>query len=799
MRLSLRWLQEFVDLTDYSEETIIAKMIAAGFEVEEVIHLGQVQHLVVGEIISCIPHPDSDHLQITQTSIGDKVLQIVCGAKNCRAGLKVIVAPEGCVLPGGTIQICEKRGVLSQGMLCSLLELGVDKDLLDTDSTSHFGIEELPIHFQAGETDILSRLGYQDTILDLAIYANRPDCMAMFSLAKEVAAILNRPCRLPDYKGSAAGGAKTNLRVTIHTDACTHYLAKVIGKLEIKESPLWLKAHLRSQGIASINNVVDISNYVMLETGQPLHFFDLRSNPALDIEIRDDYSGEYVALDGNTYPIQPGTIMIMSENRPLAIAGIMGGESSKIQKDTTAILIESAAFDRASIRRSANRLGLQTEAAMRYAKGLDPLAQSKALDRAVQLLQEFAAATELQETVKAGDEHYTPRVVSETLSHLNALIGKSYTLEEVVDVLRRLDFAPEVEGETIHCHIPSYRSEDIRLREDLDEEIVRLTDFADLQASLPNLSTTIGRLSPRQKLRRVLRDDLTNKGFYETISYTLTDEKGIANSLLPIGESITLSSPLSDARKYLRTSLFSSLLNSLSYNLNHGNENVNLFEISQLYASERREERLGILLRGELSASRIRHEKVTADFYVLKGILYSLFQRLGFASGRIKTIANDVDTRLLHPYRSAVIQIDNQLVAIFGEIHPAYSDHKKLGRVVIGEIMIEKLLSLHSGAIKAKNVCRYPSISRDISITVPLTVSAEAIIKTARKAANALVSDISIFDIYCGEPIAKGQKSVSLAVKFESADHTLHQEEIAPVYDKIVQELNKQYGALVRS
>ena len=327
-------------------------------------------------------------LHLTKTDIGKEVLDIVCGAPNCREGLKVIVAQVGAKLPGGEIKAGVIRGQVSNGMLCSLKELGIDENLLPEDSPSHNGIEELDDRFEVGDTDILEKLGYDDTILDVSIYANRPDCLSMFAMAKEMGAILNREVRLPEFAGKADVGKKTDFRLDSRSANCPHFLAKVVNKVTIKESPEWLKQHLKANGVKCINNLVDISNYVMLETGQPLHFYDLRSIPAKEITVVDDYEGNYTALDGIEYKIEKGDLMITSEGKPIGIAGIMGGDNTKILDDTTGLIIEAALFDHAQIRRTSNRLGLQTEAAARFAKGLEPLAQNKAMDRAVQLLLE---------------------------------------------------------------------------------------------------------------------------------------------------------------------------------------------------------------------------------------------------------------------------------------------------------------------------------------------------------------------------------------------------------------------------
>ena len=531
MKLSLNWLNSLVDISDLSTEEIESRAVKAGFEIEGKVKIGEGTNLIVGKVIECHDHPDSDHLHVTKVDIGKEVLDIVCGAPNCREGIKVIVAQVGAKLPGGEIKAGVIRGEKSNGMLCSLLELGVEKDMLAPDSKSHDGIEELGDNFEIGDTNILKKLGYDDTILDLGIYANRPDCLAVHYMAKEMAAILRRPCKLPEFAEASNIGKPTDFKLSSESKNCPHFLAKVCNSVTIKPSPAWMQEHLRANGIKCINNLVDISNYVMLETGQPMHFYDLRSNPNKNICVRDDLEIAYEALDENTYEIKPGDIMITSDGKPIGIGGIMGGETTKILDDTSSIIIESALFDHAQIRRTANRLGLQTEAAARYSKGLEPLSQQKAMDRAVQLLIELADAKDFEETVECGSDNYTEVTVSETLEHLNGLIGKQYSIEEVKEVLEALDFKPVFKGNEFTCTIPSYRT-DISIREDIDEEICRLTNFDDLKSSLPLMPQTVGKFTVAQQNRRTIKNILLNKGLNEIITYSLVSKKYIDDAIL---------------------------------------------------------------------------------------------------------------------------------------------------------------------------------------------------------------------------------------------------------------------------
>ena len=794
MKLSLNWLSKFIVIKDLTTEEIMDKAVKAGFEVEEVTKIGQGTNLVVGKVLTCDDHPDSDHLHLTTVDVGDEVLNIVCGAPNCRVGLKVIVAKDGAILPGGTIKKGVIRGQESNGMLCSLLELGVDKDLLDDNSYSHNGIEELDDSFNVGDTDILAKLGYDDTILDMSIYANRPDCLAMFYMAKEMGAILRRPCKLPEFAGASNVGEETNFKLELESKNCPHFLAKVVNSVTIKESPDWIKEILKSNGIKCINNLVDISNLVMLETGQPMHFYDLRSNPNRNITVKDDLDCDYTALDGVAYKIEKGDLMITSDGKPIGIAGIMGGDATKILDDTSSILIESACFDHAQIRRTSNRLGLQTEAAARYSKGLEPLAQIKAMDRAVELLIKYADAKDLEKTVEAGSDNYSPVVVKESLNHLNTLIGKNYSIDEVEEVIKALDFGFKTDGESFECTIPSYRT-DILIREDIDEEICRLTDFDDLKSTLPLMPQTVGRLTVAQAMRRTIRNYFMYNGLSEVRTYTLVSENYKDNSLLVNGEAVKLLSALSEDRKYIRTSLMNSLLETLSYNLGHYNSNVNIYEISSVYFNDHEEERLGVVLNGTYLNSEIKHVEMKSDFYILKGLVMGLLDKLGFEKGRVQVVENDLDDIHFHPGVSCLIKMNNKTIGILGKLHPTFEGKLKLKDTYYCELILDELINSKPSKTHAPIVNKYPSISRDISIVLSDDIKADELIKVIKKAGGALVKSIKVFDIYKGEHIEDGFKSISLNIVYEDANKTLKASDIDVPHNKILEELNKKYNA----
>lgn len=798
MKLSLNWLKDYIDISDLTLEQIVDQMVKCGFEVESIDKMSEGTNLIVGEVIECKDHPDSDHLHVTKVNIGKEVLDIVCGAPNCRQGLKVIVAQVGAKLPGGEIKAGKIRGEVSNGMLCSLKELGINEDILPIDSPSKTGIEELGDEFNVGDTDVLSKLGYDDVVLDVSIYANRPDCLSMFAMAKEMGAILNRKVTLPVFEGKSKCGNKSTFKLSSESSNCPHFLAKIVNDVTIKESPKWLQDRLKSNGVKCINNLVDISNYVMLETGQPLHFYDLRSNPAREITVKDDYDGTYTALDGVEYKIEKGDLMITSEGKPIGIAGIMGGDNTKILDDTKGLIIEAALFDHAQIRRTSNRLGLQTEAAARFSKGLEPLAQNKAMDRAVELLVELADAKDIEETVEYGKADYEPYTITESLSHLNALIGKEYSMKEASDVMNRLGFEVKVDGDNFITTIPSYRATDLKIREDIDEEIARLTDFDDLKSTLPLMPQTVGKLTTIQVFRRVIRDTLTNAGLYDTINYTLVNEKYIEDACIPAGDAVALLSPLSDARKYIRNSLMNSLLEALSYNLDHNNENVKLFEISKVYAKDIEQERLGIVLQGSLINEKIKHLDLKSDFYTLKGLVLSVLNRLGFEGNRVQIKENDIDTKHFHPYQSAIVVIDNKMIGIFGKMHPTFMKSKKLPDVFYAEIILNDLANAKHSKIKAPVINKYPSISRDISLLVKDDVKASDLINSIKKLGGSIVKNAEVFDVYQGEHIEPGYKSISLNIVYEDSEKTLKVDDVNPKHEAILNNLIEKFAAKQR-
>ncbi len=785
-----------MDLSDITMEEIADKVTSAGLEVEGIEYGSSATNLVIGQIEQCVAHPDSDHLQVCQVNDGSGLRQIVCGAPNAREGIKVIVALPGAKLPGGEIKQGVIRGVESNGMLCSLLELGVDaKSLTDYQKA---GIEELAEDAMVGNSEVLAYLGLDDVILDIGLTPNRSDCIAAFAMAKETAAILNKPLQLPDYEGCSEVGEPTNLVVRSKSDKCPLYLGKIIREVTIKESPKWMKQLLMASNIKSINNVVDISNLVMLETGQPLHFFDLGKLTKEEIVVVDDLTCEYTALDEVTYQIEPGDIMITVDQKPVAIGGIMGGDDSKIDENTKGILIESATFNNVAVRNSSRKFNLNTDASIRNQKGIEPNAPYAAMDRAVQLLIEYADAKGIEATATNKEKDIVCTEIDVNLARINKLLGTQFNETQVMDVLARLQFNPTKNGEDIHVVVPTYR-QDVSIEADIAEEIIRMIGFDDLESTLPVMPETIGALSPRQALRRNLRNILTKQGYYEALTYTLVSEKHKNDAIMPLSSFVTLASPMSEERKIIRTSILPSLLDCVAFNNARSIKDVALFEISNVYGQDYVEERLAIALSGSLQKCRWDKFEIKADFYTIKGVLSSILTSLGFQETRVSFEENTLDTSHFHPYQSASIYIGKQLFGMVGRIHPTMAKQYEVdANTVMCEVNLEVLLNNKASKVKFEAISKFPQVTRDLAFVVKDEIKVASIVSAIKKQGKGMIQNVEVFDVYKGEHVQEGHKSIALSIHMQAKDHTLTEEEVNQVHEAILSVLKKDMNADLR-
>lgn len=795
MRLSYNVLKQYVDLHDITPKMLADKITACGLEVEGLEEMAYATNLVVGYVEECVDHPNSDHLHICQVNVGTDVRQIVCGAPNVAKGQKVIVALPGCKLRGGDIKDGVVRGEESKGMICSLSELGVDPKQLTEQQLA--GIEVLGDDAVVGDTNVLGYLSLDDTILDVGLTPNRNDCLAMWAMAKEVGAILNREVRLPDYHVEVEE-SKTDLVIKSETEKCPTFLGKVIDHVEIKESPKWIKDALKGAGIKAINNVVDISNLVMLETGQPLHFYDLAKIPAKEITVKQGLHEAYTALDGVEYNITEDDIMITTEGKAIGIAGIMGGDDSKIDEESKGIIIEAAIFDHVCIRNSARNFNLNTEAAQHFIKGVDPLACVKAVERSVQLLVEYASASGIEETVVCGSLKEASKEVSVTLSKVNSVLGTTFTMEEACDPLARLGFEPKVDGDVITCTIPSYRT-DISIAEDLVEEVIRIQGFDHIVSTLPLMPTTQGNLAPNGRTTRMIKKMLNGFGYSEIISYSLVSKKHIDNSVMPLSGAVELANPASDERRYFRTSIMPSLLDTVAFNTARSNDNFGLFEVAVVYNEKGEpQDRLALALTPTTVRSKWQAITTNNDFYVMKGQIYALLEELGFDEKRVTIKVNDVDATTFHPSQSAALYLGKDLLGVFGKVHPAKAKEYDIDACMIGEFNLSVIFNAKASKVKFVPICKYPSSSYDLALLVDLDVKAGDIVNIVRKNAGKILKDVEVFDVYKGKGVPEGQQSIAVSMVFQSEERTLTDKDINPVVEKIVNALRNQLKAVLR-
>lgn len=797
MKVSLKWLNKYLDLSNYSKEEIAEKLTFAGIEVDSVTSLASATGLVIGEILSCEKHPDSDHLHVLKVDEGKDfgIHQIVCGAPNARTGLKVIVAREGAVLPEVTIQKGVIRGIESDGMCCSLLELGVDKKYLSEKQIS--GIEEIPNDAPVGETKVLEYLGLDDVILELELLANRGDLLSIWNVARELSAILNIPYKLEKFDEIEEKDASFVLGS--NTSKCPIFHGAIAKDVTIKESPKWLKEALLSEGVRSINNIVDIGNYVMLLTGEPVNMYDYDALKDEELIVRDDYEGDFVSMDEKTYKLQKGDLVVSSGEKPMCLAGIMTSKEAAVTEKTKNVLMECALFNGASIRHTSNRLGLVSDSSSRFVKGVSSEIQKTALEALVSLIKELCESKEVI-GLKTYDvyPHEEKKIVT-TVSYINKRLGTSFEEEKILSVLKQDHLEiKKLEGDSFEASIPSFRM-DLKAKEDLSEEVIRLLGYQNIVSKLPTLSLNgnMG-LSETQKDVRSIRHFLKDNGVSEIITYSLRkkEEESAFNDLGKY-EHYTLLNPLLEERKSLRTSLLTSLLEAASYNLSRQEKDFALFEISDVDAKNYKGKRLAILLSGEESLQGELHKR-PYDFYSAKGYLEGILSLLKLSMNRFKK--DEKVGEEWHPYRSERLLLGKKPIAIYGELHPSFKEKFGLpkGPLALLEIDLGELLALRVSPDKGSVPPRFPSLTRDIAFLLDKKVPYEEV-RAAIMRLDKRIEKVSVFDLYEGEKILSDKKSMALHITLRKEDGTLLDSESKEVMDKVVALLRTSFLAEVRS
>ena len=790
MKLSLNFVKDYIDLDEnLTVEKIAEDMTNHSSEYDSAGKLVNATNLTIGEAIECEMHPDSDHLHICKVDIGKEVLDIVCGAPNVRKGLKVIVALPGAKLPDKTIKAGVIRGQASNGMLCSMLELGIESKFVDeADKT---GIHELPSDAPIGE-DPIKYMGLDDEVIDFELTANRGDLLSILGMAYELGAIYDKKVKDIDLSFDENNeDVNDSFKVEVNTENCSIFLAKKVKNVVIKESPQFIKARLIASGIRPINNVVDISNYVMLETGQPLHFYDADKLNGM-IEVRMAQNGEKLTtLDGIERTLHDENIVISDGKRAIGLAGVMGGLDTEITDSTKNIIIESAIFDGVKVRKTSNEL-IRSEASNRFEKGLDPNRTYMAVKRACHLLQKYADAEIVGGIAKYDTTSLEDKKIEVNFAEINKVLGLNISNEEILDVFRRLGFTYEANDKTAIVSVPRRRI-DISIKEDLNEEVSRLYGVNNIEGILPKLPMKQGNYD---KTLRGIRNKMVDLGLNETLSYVLVGEDEAKQFTSDDTEVIKLLDPMSEDRNSLRHSMIPSLMKIYEYNKARDNKDVSLFEIAKTFfksGEEYQEERhLAVLMTGEFITGINNSKKV--DFYIIKGIAEEILDYLGYEK-RYSFVHDETKiAKEFHPGQSAVISVNNDIVGVIGKVHPNVEKED----VFVLEINLDKLLDKKVGKMKFKEISKFPSVNKDLAVVIDKDIPAQTLTMQIKKSAGSNLNSIKVFDVYTGSGIEENKKSLAFALNFGKMNATLTDDEINSSMEKIVKDLENKFGAKLR-
>ena len=787
--ISLEWVKDYIDISDQDLRELAVKITKAGINVEKVI-TNHIDNLTIGEVKECVNHPNSDHLHVCQVDIGDKTLQIVCGAPNVRVGLKVIVALEGAVLPGDfVIKKSKIRDVESNGMLCALFELGLEPK---TEENYNKGIHELPASAPVG-VDPIKYLNLDDTLYELDIHKHRNnDCYYHIGFAYEIAAILNRKVTLPISSFTEIeDNINNHFSLNVDTEKCPYYLAKMVTGVEIKESPEFIKKRLTSAGMRPINNVVDISNYIMLEYGQPMHFFDY-DKLGNHITVRDaKESEEIVTLDNKQRILKASDIVITDGNKPVCIAGVMGGANTEVDETTKTILIESAIFDATSIRYTASNLNLKSEASIRYGKGLNYEYTEAAILRACHLLEKYANAKVLTGMVKHDKVDKTEKTVKFKAQAVNNLLGITISTDDMKVELERLDFAYALDNDEFTVTIPRRRLDIDSNVNDIAEEIGRLYGYHNLVSTLPVVPIKKGKYIGDVAIRKAISKRMRTLGLNECKTYTLVSPEMASHFKYENKENIVLPNPMSADKSIIRTTLIPSLINVYEYNKARKVEDIFLYEISKTYDKDYNEDtKIAILMNGNTLKNAWHNVENKVDFYYLKGIVENILEYVGLKN-RYNFTPIVVDD--LHPGIAASINLDRESIGIIGRVNPSVLKDE----VYVCEISMNKL-NKQTKPIKYKASSKYPSITKDMAFILDKNILNSEVIDTIKANGGKYLTNIEVFDVYQGEKIDSNFKSIAYSLTFNSNEETLNDEEITAIFNKIIDSVINKFNAVLR-
>ncbi len=800
MLISNEWLKEYVT-NDDSVSNLAERITRTGIEVDDLIdYTKDIKNLVVGFVKSKEKHPDADKLNVCQVDIGeDEPVQIVCGAPNVDAGQYVIVAKVGGRLPGGIkIKRAKLRGERSEGMICSLQEIGISCNYIPKSFESGIYVFS---ESQVPGTDALQALYLDDQVMEFDLTPNRADALSMIGTAYEVAALYNTKMTKPETTSNELElSANDELTVTIENeDKVPYYSARVVHDVTIEPSPIWMQARLIKAGIRPINNVVDISNYVLLEYGQPLHMFDQDAIGSQQIVVRQANEGEKMTtLDDTERELLTSDIVITNGQTPIALAGVMGGDFSEVKEHTSNIVIEGAIFDSVSIRHTSRRLNLRSESSSRFEKGIATEFVDEAVDRACYLLQTYANGKVLKDRVSSGELGAFITPIDITADKINRTIGFDLSQNDIVTIFNQLGFDTEINDDVITVQVPS-RRKDITIKEDLIEEVARIYGYDDIPSTLPVFEkVTSGQLTDRQYKTRMVKEVLEGAGLDQAITYSLVSKEDATAFAMQQRQTIDLLMPMSEAHASLRQSLLPHLIEAASYNVARKNKDVKLFEIGNVFFANGegelpdQVEYLSGILTGDYVVNQWQGKKETVDFYLAKGVVDRVSEKLNLEFSYRRA---DIDG--LHPGRTAEILLENKVVGFIGELHPTLAADNDLKRTYVFELNFDALMAVSVGYINYQPIPRFPGMSRDIALEVDQNIPAADLLSTIHAHGGNILKDTLVFDVYQGEHLEKGKKSIAIRLNYLDTEETLTDERVSKVQAEIEAALIEQ-GAVIR-
>lgn len=801
MLVSLKWLKDYVDINVTAEE-LAGKLTMAGLEVDEIKTIRpSFSGVVAAKIISVKPHPAADKLSLCDVTDGSQTYRVVCGAKNIKAGDIVPLAKVGATIPGGyTIKSSVLRGEKSDGMLCSEAEL-------ETGDNSS-GIWQLPENLTLG-IPLETALDLSDTVLDVSITPNRADCLSMIGIAREVAAITGEKIKIP------VGLIKEIIEdISLHTsvtiidaDLCPRYTARLLINVKVGSSPAWMKTRLESAGLRSINNVVDVTNFVMLEMGQPLHAFDFRFLEQGKIIVRKSRDDEeFTSLDGKTRKLPADTLLICDGVKPVAIGGIMGGLNSEVKDDTQIVLLESAYFNPVSIRRSARKLAMPTDASFRFERGIDPEGVIRALNRAAQLIADLSGGNIYKNCI----DEYPQKVpavkdIPLRLSRISQLTGTAIDAKEVIKILQSIGMTVGNAGKDYYLVTPPTFRVDIKREIDLIEEVIRIYGYDRVPVTLPNVAVVEMASNPRMDLEEKIRHILIGTGYSEVVNYSFVTPESVNYLCLPKNDErrrlVRIKNPLVEDQSVMRTTMVFGLLDAMKKNNNNGSLDLKIFEMGRVFIDREREElpeeknMLACLLTGVMT-DNLWGNKVNADFYDLKGCLENIFYDFKLTNCHYRS---SISEPFLHPGKSCGIYIGELLAGYMGQVHPDTLERMDLRNCAcVFEINLDILANQVNNLIHYKEISKFPAVTRDVAFLIPAEMETNYMIDIVLRQNEELLENVVIFDIYAGKGISEGMKSLGLRFSYRAPDRTLTDVEVNNIHDKIVQNTVGLTGAKIR-